>query len=225
MGAVTGIFLHRVELRQGDRVVVSGLSGCFPPRSMTAVIGPNGAGKTTLLRALIGLHTVSAGHIDRGGLSRRQIALLPQGSTLDRAFPVTCLEVVALGAPGLGAFRSVGPDVRDAAAQALARVGLAGLETRPVQALSAGQFQRLLFARTILQDAPVILLDEPFSAVDAATTQALLQIVRDWHAQGRTLIVVLHDMAMVRRDFPRVLSLDGQGGGAWDTAPPVLQVA
>jgi len=217
--------MDRVQLRQGDRIVVSGLSGCFPPRSMTAVTGPNGAGKTTLLRALIGLHTISAGHIDLGGLTRRQIALLPQGSTLDRGFPVTCLDVVALGAPGLGAYRSVGANVRLAAAEALARVGLGGLERRPVHALSAGQFQRLLFARTILQDAPVILLDEPFSAVDAATTQALLQIVRDWHEHGRTLIVVLHDMAMVRRDFPRVLSLDGQGRGAWDAAAPVLQMA
>jgi zinc/manganese transport system ATP-binding protein len=218
------IVLEQVALRHGNRSVVSGLSGCFPGRSMTAVIGPNGAGKTTLLRALAGLHPLAAGRIDRGGLRKADIALLPQGASLDRGFPIACLDVVALAAPGLGSFRAVRPAERSAAAAALHKVGLAGLESRPVQALSAGQFQRLLFARTILQDSPVILLDEPFTAVDAATRDLLLTILQLWHQQGRTLIVVLHDMDIVREHFPHTLLLDGSGGSRWD-AEPVLPVS
>ena len=94
-------------------------------------------------------------------------------------------------------------------------MGLQGLENRPVQALSAGQFQRLLFARTILQDAPVILLDEPFTAVDVATAKALLSVLQEWHALGRTLVVALHDMDVVHRHFPRTLLLTGDGGSLW----------
>jgi zinc/manganese transport system ATP-binding protein len=218
MTTVPPIGLEKVELRYGARSVVSGLSGTFQPGSLTAVIGPNGAGKTTLLRALAGLHPPSSGRIDRGGLIASDFALLPQGSQLDRTFPITCRDVVALAAPGLGAFRSLGRRRLAATLDALGRVGLAGLENRPVQALSAGQFQRLLFARTILQDAPVVLMDEPFSAVDAATTRLLLTIIHEWHAQGRTLIVVLHDMDLVRQHFPLALILGGEGY-VWEATP------
>jgi zinc/manganese transport system ATP-binding protein len=96
---------------------------------------------------------------------------------------------------------------------------------RQIEALSAGQFQRVLFARTILQDASLILLDEPFTAVDAATTLLLLSVIREWHAQGRTVIAVLHDMDVVRRFFPRTLSLTS-GGAVWTTQPDAgLQAA
>jgi len=167
---------------------------------------------------LVGLHPLAAGRIDRGGLRRRDLALLPQGSHLDRSFPITCNDVVALAAPRLGPFRAVEKRRLTAARDALDRVELAALAARPVQALSAGQFQRLLFARCILQDAPVILLDEPFSAVDAATTRLLLTVIQQWHAQGRTVVVVLHDMDLVRRAFPRILMLRPEGS-LWDASP------
>ena len=211
--AVQPVVLDQVCLQQGGRVVVSDLSGCFQPGSLTALIGANGSGKTTLLRAIAGLHPLAGGRIDGGGPCR--VALLPQGSQLDRSFPVSCRDVVSLATPGLGWFRAVRSAQQQAAEAALARVGLAGLEDRSVQALSAGQFQRLLFARTMVQDAPVILLDEPFTAVDTATAQALLSVLQDWHAQGRSLVVVLHDMDLVRRHFPRTLLLTGDGGGGW----------
>jgi zinc/manganese transport system ATP-binding protein len=228
VGAVTAvplITLDGVELRHGARVIVSGLSGRFEPGSLTALVGPNGAGKTTLLRALAGLHPLSAGRIDRGTLRPRDIALLAQGSHLDRSFPITCGEVVALAATRLGPFRAVDAARWAAAGGALDRVGLAGMEHRQIQALSAGQFQRVLFARTIVQEASLILLDEPFTAVDAATTCLLLSVIRDWHAQGRTVIAVLHDMDIVRRCFPRMLAL-ADGAGAWDVLPDAgLQAA
>lgn len=215
---MTPIIFDQVELRHGRRVVVTGLSGVLPPGSLTAVIGSNGAGKTTLLRALAGLHPLSAGSIDRGGLKPGQIALLAQGSHLDRSFPITCLDVVALAAPRLGCLRAVGPDRLARARQALERVGLAGFEGRKIQALSAGQFQRVLFARTIVQDATLILLDEPFTAIDTATTDILLSVVRQWHAQGRSVVAVLHDLQMVRRCFPRTLQL-ADGHAEWQEHP------
>lgn len=212
MGAVKPppVRLDRVTLRHGTMDVVQGLSGVFSPGSLTALIGPNGAGKTTLLRALAGLHPPASGSIDRGGLGPGGIALLPQGSRLDRGFPLTCRDVVALGMYGrIGAFRGFsGTDLRRADA-ALADVGLPGHAARPIGALSAGQFQRVLFARLMVQDSPVLLLDEPFSGVDASTTEDLLSILRRWHADGRTIVAVLHDLDLVHDAFPRTLLLDG----------------
>jgi zinc/manganese transport system ATP-binding protein len=219
------IELSGVELRHGTRVILSGLSGTIETGSLTALIGPNGSGKTTLLRAIAGLHPLTSGRIDRHGLASRDIALLAQGSHLDRSFPITCRDVVALAATRLGPFRSIGKDRLAATQAALDRVGLAEMESRPIQALSAGQFQRVLFARSIVQDAKLILLDEPFTAVDATTTRLLLSVIQDWHAQGRTVIAVLHDMDLVRRHFPHTLLLTG-ASALWDTLPdPGLQAA
>jgi zinc/manganese transport system ATP-binding protein len=225
--ATTGpkITLSGVELRHGAQIILSGLSGTIEPGSLTALIGPNGSGKTTLLRAIAGLHPLSSGGIDRDGLAAADIALLAQGSHLDRSFPITCRDVVALAATRVGPFRSIGKDRMAATRAALDRVGLTEMEQRPIQALSAGQFQRVLFARTIVQDARLILLDEPFTAVDAPTIRLLMSVVQDWHGQGRTVIAVLHDIDLVRRHFPHTLLLTGQSA-LWDTLPdPGLQAA
>jgi zinc/manganese transport system ATP-binding protein len=219
------ITLHNVELRHGSRIILSGLSGRFESGSQMALVGANGSGKTTLLRAIAGLHPLASGRIELDGLVPADIALLAQGSHLDRSFPITCGDVVALAATRVGPFRSIGKDRLATTRAALQRVGLAEMETRPIQALSAGQFQRVLFARTIVQDARLILLDEPFTAVDAATTRLLLSVVEDWHAQGRTVIAVLHDLGLVRRYFPHTLLLC-DGGAQWDALPdPGLQAA
>jgi zinc/manganese transport system ATP-binding protein len=209
MGVMNPVTFQDVELRHGDGVVLAGLSGTLAPGSLTALTGPNGAGKTTLLRAIAGLHPITSGRIDLGGLHRLQIALLAQGSHLDRSFPITCLDVIALAAPKIGTLRPVGHDRLTTAREALDRVGLAGFEKRRIQALSAGQFQRILFARTIVQDASLILLDEPFTNVDAATTAILLSVIAEWRAQGRTVLAVLHDHDMARRHFAQILNLAG----------------
>jgi zinc/manganese transport system ATP-binding protein len=219
------ITLDNVELRHGSRIIVSGVTGQFEAGSRTALIGANGSGKTTLLRAIAGLHPLAGGRIDRDGLRQADIALLAQGSHLDRSFPITCRDVVALAASRLGPFRSIGKQRLAATLAALERVGLADMASRPIQALSAGQFQRVLFARTIVQEASLILLDEPFTAVDAATTNLLLSVIEDWQVQGRTLIVVLHDMDLVVRHFSRTLLLSG-GAGHWNAlSDPRLQAA
>jgi zinc/manganese transport system ATP-binding protein len=213
-----GITLSGVELRYGDRIILSGLSGRIEPGSLTALIGSNGSGKTTLLRAIAGLHPLASGRIDRDGVAAADIALLAQGSHLDRSFPITCRDVVALAATRMGPFRAIGKERMAATMAALDRVGVAEMASRPIQALSAGQFQRVLFARTIVQDARLILLDEPFTAVDAATTRLLLSVIQDWQTQGRTVIAVLHDIDLVRSCFPHTLLLAEQSA-LWDRLP------
>ncbi len=216
------IRLEHVTLRRGGQDVIRDLTGVFAPGSLTAITGPNGVGKSTLLQALCGARPVTSGRIDRGGLEARDIALLPQEGRLDRAFPVTCRDVVALGSTArIGLFRRIGPEAQEAAGRALAAVGLEGLGDRSIGALSAGQFQRVLFARTIVRDAPVILLDEPFSAVDAATEADLMALIHAWHRRGRTIIAVLHDASLIREAFPRTLRL-GDARPAWGATEEVL---
>ena len=180
----------------------------FEPGSLTAVIGPNGAGKSSLLDALTGRVQPSTGRVLTGGLRRGGLAYLPQQSGIDRSFPLGVLDVVMLGAwPRIGWFRGATAAQRQAALRALTLVGLVGFEHRLISELSVGQFQRVLFARVLMQDAPVILLDEPFNAIDTRTTTDLMRLVQQWHAEGRTVIAVLHDMAQVRAHFPLSLLL------------------
>jgi zinc/manganese transport system ATP-binding protein len=175
---------------------------------MTAVAGPNGAGKSTLLKALVGELRLASGTIDRDALRPTEIGYLPQAAEIDRRFPLTVGETVLLGAwQQAGAFGAVSGRSAQEARRALAAVGLPDFERRPIGSLSAGQFQRVLFARLLLQDAKVILLDEPFTAIDARTTRDLLEVVQTWHREGRTVIAVLHDFAQIRAHFPQTLLL------------------
>ena len=216
------ILISDLTVSHQRRAAVHHVSGRFAPGSLTAVVGPNGAGKTTLLRALAGLHRPDHGRIEGAA---GQVALLPQQAMLDRGFPLSCLDVVLFGLWGeSGAFRAVGGAGRDRAVAALVAVGLQGFAERPVGSLSAGQFQRVLFARLLLQDAPVILLDEPFNAVDARTAGELLAMVRRWHGEGRTVIAVLHDLELVRREFPETLLLARDCLG-WGPTGEVLTAA
>ncbi|MCD8536535.1 MAG: ABC transporter ATP-binding protein [Burkholderiaceae bacterium] len=200
--------LSDVTIAYHGHPAVHHVSGDFEAGSLTAIVGPNGAGKSTLLSALAGLRRPTHGKIERGSnLSKPgAVAFLAQLSGINSDFPLRVLEVVAMGAwPRVGALGKVDEQERKAIALALEQVGLKGFEDRLVDELSVGQLQRVLFARLIVQDAPVILLDEPFSALDAVTTRDLLGVVSRWHQQGRTVIVVLHDLDMVRQYFPRTL--------------------
>ncbi|MFC6475354.1 metal ABC transporter ATP-binding protein [Pseudomonas asuensis] len=184
------------------------VSGCFEAGSLTAIVGPNGAGKSTLVKAIVGMLRPVKGHVDRKALPAAAIGYLPQAAEVDRTFPLTVLDTVAMGAwTRIGALGGMSRKQLQQAHEALVAVGLEGFGHRLIGSLSAGQFQRVLFARLLLQDASVIILDEPFNAIDARTTRDLLDLVRRWHGEGRTVIAVLHDLEQVRQHFPSTLLL------------------
>ncbi len=196
------------------------LNGTFAPGKLTAIVGPNGAGKSTLMAALSGAMPRFEGHIERD--PQQRMAYLPQAAELDRSFPVRVHEVVAMGLwSRLGSWGAVDATARDAVHQALAAVGLSGFSDRMLGELSAGQAQRVLFARVLLQDASVILLDEPFNAIDGRTTADLLALLHRWGQESRTVIAVLHDMEQVRSHFEEVLLL-AREAIAWGPTAQVL---
>lgn len=200
--------LDDLSLAYRRRTAVSRVSGRFAPGSMTAVVGPNGAGKSTLLKGIMGSVRASGGKVSVEGIRRRDIGYLPQAADLDRSFPISVLDLVSLGLwRRAGPFGRIGRALAGEAEAAIAAVGLEGLEDRLVGTLSGGQLQRALFARLLLQDARLLLLDEPFTAIDARTTRELMDLVKRWNGEGRTVIAVLHDMDLVRQYFPETLLL------------------
>lgn len=225
------IDIRNLTLAYQGHPAVHHLSGTFASGSLTAIVGPNGAGKSTLLAALSGQKSGIEGSIDfptdsapaRPALVRAsKLAYLPQQSAIDREFPVRVLDVVALGAwRELGSIRPVSSEIRSRASEVLAAVGLIGFERRYIGELSVGQLQRVLFARLLMQDAQIILLDEPFNALDTRTAEDLLNVVLNWHQQSRTVIAVLHDLDMVRKHFPQTLLL-AREVIAWGNSADVL---
>ncbi len=179
--------------------------------SLTAIIGPNGAGKSTLLKGVVGAIAPIKGQILLSALSREDVAYLPQQSEIDRAFPLTVTDLVAMGLwREIGPFGRIGRDHRARIDTAISAVGLTGLERRLISTLSGGQVQRALFARLLLQNARLVLLDEPFNSIDARTTADLLNVIQRWHGEGRTILTVLHDTETVRAHFPHTLMLARQ---------------
>lgn len=193
------------------------LDGAVRAGDLLALVGPNGAGKSTLLKGMVGEIPCLDGRIERTA----DIAYMPQADEIDRSFPLSVLDLAGMGLWRRGgAWRSLIRQ-RDAIGAALAMVGLDGFEERPIGTLSGGQFRRALFARLILQDCPVILLDEPFTGIDARTVEDLLALIRDWHAEGRTVVAALHDLAQVRAHFPATLLL-AREPIAWGPTAQVL---
>ena len=211
-----------VTLGYDRHPAVHHLNGEVAAGALLAVVGPNGAGKSTLFRGLVGILKPLAGAIDTGGLDIRDIAYLPQTADIDRSFPISVYDFVGTGLWRFtGFFGGLGKSARDKIARALAAVGLNGFENRPIGTLSGGQMQRMLFARVLLQDARLIVLDEPFNAIDTKTSADLLDLVRRWHAERRTVLAALHDMDLVRSHFPETLLL-ARGEVAWGDTADVL---
>jgi zinc/manganese transport system ATP-binding protein len=187
-GCVT---LRDLTLGYRERVAIEAVSGVFAAGSLTAIVGVNGAGKSTLLHAIAGILAPQRGTIDVAGAELpADLAYLPQRDSIDRDFPISVLEFVALGGwTRIGVLGRVPPELRTQGRNALQAVGLDELADRLLGELSIGQFRRALFARVIVQDAAVVLLDEPFAGVDAATSEDLLGLMRRWHGEGRTVMV------------------------------------
>lgn len=194
------------------------VSGTFQSGSLTAVIGPNGSGKSTLLKSIVGMLRPSGGTVTVD-TPRARIAYLPQQADIDRSFPMVVYDCVQLGCWSTqGAWGSVHAELRQRVDAAIHSVGLEGFEQRELGSLSSGQFQRVLFARMLVQDADLILLDEPFNAMDSRTTSALLELIARWHQQQKTIVAVLHDDAQVRAHFPQTLLLARELVAWGDTA-------
>jgi zinc/manganese transport system ATP-binding protein len=211
-----------VTLGYDRHPAVHHLNGEVASGALLAIVGPNGAGKSTLFRGIAGILKPLAGAIETGGLDIRDIAYLPQSVDIDRSFPISVFDLVGTGLwRSTGFFGGMGKAARDKIAQALAAVGLNGFENRSIGTLSGGQMQRMLFARVLLQDARLIVLDEPFNAIDAKTSADLLALVRRWHAEKRTVLAALHDLDLVRANFPETLLL-ARGPVAWGTTADVL---
>jgi manganese/zinc/iron transport system ATP- binding protein len=180
---------------------------------MTAIVGPNGAGKTTLLRSLLGLVKPAAGTLRLLGQpirdARGSVAYVPQRTAVDWEFPATVFDVALMGTYGrLGWFRRPGTRERQQAMEALRLVGLDQLARRPIGELSGGQQQRTFVARALVQQAPLILLDEPFAGVDAVTERAIVTLLQDLRDQGTTVVAVHHDLHTVREYFDWVVMLN-----------------
>jgi zinc/manganese transport system ATP-binding protein len=211
-----------VTLGYDRHPAVHHLSGEVIAGALLAIVGPNGAGKSTLFRGIVGILNPLAGTILTGDLDVRDIAYLPQTVDIDRSFPISVFDFVGTGLwRKVGVFGGIGKDARQKIERALMAVGLSGFENRAIGTLSGGQMQRMLFARVLLQDARLIVLDEPFNAVDAKTSADLLALVKRWHAERRTVLAALHDLDLVRANFPETLLL-ARGKVAWGATADVL---
>jgi len=218
----TQLTLRDVTLGYDRHPAVHHLSGEVASGTLLAVVGPNGAGKSTLFRGLVGILRPLSGAISLHGLDARDVAYLPQIADIDRSFPITVFDFVGTGLwRATGLFGGIGKGERGKIERALAAVGLTGFENRIIGTLSGGQLQRLLFARVMLQDARLIVLDEPFNAIDSRTARDLLALVKRWHQEGRTVLAALHDLEMVRANFPETLLL-ARGPVAWGATEEVL---
>jgi zinc/manganese transport system ATP-binding protein len=212
---------ENVTLGYDAHPAIHHLSGVIAQGSLTAVAGPNGAGKSTLLKGIIGNLIPLQGHI-RCALAPDKIAYLPQAADINRGFPMNVGDFISMGLwRRLGVRRGLKPEDKTFMKEALHAVGLEGFEQRPIGTLSGGQMQRALFARLLMQDAQLILLDEPFTAIDAKTTQDLITLILRWHEEGRTILAVLHDYGQMIRTFPETL-LIAREVIAWGATHDVL---
>lgn len=185
----------------------------IPDGKLVGIVGPNGAGKSTLLKACLELIPRTSGEVAIYGEAykdqRHLVGYVPQRESVDWDFPVSALDVVAMGTyRQLGWLKRVGKRERELARQALAKVGVADLADRQISQLSGGQQQRVFLARALAQDAQLYFMDEPFAAVDAATEQAIVKLLQELNKQGKTCLVVHHDLATVARYFDWVILLN-----------------
>ncbi|ETY74806.1 metal ABC transporter ATP-binding protein [Lactiplantibacillus fabifermentans] len=196
-----------------DTPVFTDVAVNFNAGKITGIIGPNGAGKSTLIKAMLGLIKAQSGTVLSDGHDlkqlQKQIAYVEQRKDLDLSFPISVFEVVMTGTYGkLGLFRQPGKAARDASRAALEQVDLAEFADRQIGQLSGGQLQRVFVARAIVQEAQVIILDEPFVGIDLQSETAIMAILKQWRDAGKTIIVVHHDLNKVSHYFDDLVILN-----------------
>jgi len=207
--AQSPLSLRGLSVTYGDKPALSVVDARFPHAALSAIIGPNGAGKSTLLKASLGIVQQLSGEIAFFGqplaAARSRVAYVPQRASVDWDFPTTVLDVVQMGQyrrAGLWGRLSAG--LRAQALECLDRVGMTDFATRQIGQLSGGQQQRVFLARALAQEAELYLLDEPFAGVDAATERAIVDVLRELRAAGKSVIAVHHDLSTVAEYFDHV---------------------
>ena len=207
--------IRGLSVAYGGKPVLLSIEVEVPKGAMLAVVGPNGAGKSTLIKAALGIVPPVTGTARFFGLpfdkARGRVAYMPQRASVDWDFPATALDVVVMGLyHELGLFRIAGKRQRQKALACLSRVGMESFATRQIGQLSGGQQQRVFLARSLAQDAELYIMDEPFAGVDAATEQAIVEVLKDLNHQGRSIVCVHHDLSTVADYFTHVLLLNGR---------------
>ncbi|WP_261835054.1 metal ABC transporter ATP-binding protein [Vibrio ishigakensis] len=202
------IFFNNLVIGYQNSPVTEAINGTITKASLTAIIGPNGAGKSTLLKSICGITEPISGNIEFSSGMHSGIAWLPQQSNLDRDFPIDVFEVVSMGCwPRKGILKRLTSGEIHKVNNALQQVGILDLKKTSIDQLSGGQFQRMLFARLLVQDTPIMLMDEPFAGIDEETQKLLLELIIDLHQQGKTIIAVLHDISLVERHFTDIIHI------------------
>jgi ABC-type Mn2+/Zn2+ transport system ATPase subunit len=201
-----------VTVRYGELTALRDVTLEVPCGSSTAVLGANGAGKSTLLRAIVGLRRLAAGEILIGDShpnhARPRLAYVPQRHSVDWDFPITVRGVVEQGRyPSLGLLRRLGKTDIEQVDGAMEELGILDLAERQIRRLSGGQQQRVFLARAVAQGGDIFLLDEPFAGLDIFAVEDLARDLRDWEAQGRTVLAAMHDLEIARRSFKRGILL------------------
>ena len=207
------VAIHDLTVAYQRKPVIWDIELNLPEGCLIGIVGPNGAGKSTLLKACLDLVPATSGWVRIFGKpyakQRHLVGYVPQRESVDWDFPISALEVVAMGAyRRLGWFRRIGKAERAAAREALEKVGIGEFADRQISQLSGGQQQRVFLARALLQDAQVYFMDEPFAAVDAATEQAIVDLLKQLRARGKTCLVVHHDLATVTKYFDHLVLLN-----------------
>lgn len=207
------LHIEDLTVAYNDKPVLWDIDINVPPGVLAAIIGPNGAGKSTLIKTVLGLVKPAAGHIYLHGepfaKRRKSVGYVPQRSSVDWDFPTTALDVVTMGLYGqLGWLRRPGVRAKEQALEALEQVGMTVFAERQISQLSGGQQQRVFLARALVQDAEIYFMDEPMAGVDATTERAIITLLKDLRARGKTVIVVHHDLQTVSTYFDYLLLLN-----------------
>jgi manganese/zinc/iron transport system ATP- binding protein len=207
------IEVDQLSVSYGKTPVLWDLQFAIPYGIRVGIVGPNGAGKSTLLKTLLGIVPPLSGEVHLLGRSlqevKSKVAYIPQRSTIDWDFPATVLDVVLMGTYGrLGLFRWPGKAEKEAAFGALEKVGMAAFWARQIGELSGGQQQRVFFARALVHEADLYLMDEPFAGIDLATEKALSALLGQLKQEGKTLLITHHDLSTVRDYYDWVMFLN-----------------
>lgn len=211
--AVYPLTVEGLTVAYQKKPVLRNISFQVPEGKLIGIVGPNGAGKSTMIKAIMGLLPKVSGKVEVYGKSyremRKSVGYVPQRESVDWDFPTNALDVVMMGRYGhLGWFRRPGAKERQIAMDCLAKVGMGDYVHRQISQLSGGQQQRVFLARALAQQADLYVMDEPFVGVDAMTERAIVTLLHELRAQGKTVLVVHHDLATVREYFDEVMLIN-----------------